>query len=533
MVSSWTGVVLALLVFMVWRRTRRQSLNDIRGPVVPSRLFGHEKMARYSEEVGDLELQWGRAFGPTFRTQGCYGEEKLWTADPKALQHVFHTSGYRYPKGTLVTEVGKLFSGEGILSAAGDDHRRQRKIMNPAFSTGQLRAFLPVFRRSAARLSEKWKEELQITLPFGGRAINISPMLGRMALDVVGEAAFDDQFGALDGNENELARAFDSLFADSFLHPPPWDILFKATWRYLPPSVLGLIKYLPTKEYKRFRSYLRVAFRRGKELIEQKSSGAEKGSKDIMSILVQSNLSEDAETRLSEVEMLSQIATLLIAAHDSIANTLAWLLYELARHPEDQQKIRDEIIATRARIEARHSDDFTPADLDAMIFTNAVIKESLRLHPVAPVLVREAGYDDILPLAVPIQTKSGKATTEIPIASGTQITASVWTYNRLESVWGGDAAVWNPARFLDHKERTNVGVFANLMTFSAGIRGCIGWRFALLELQVVLTELIETFDFRIPKDVEIVGLNAGIMMPIVKGKLKEGVQVPLHLSVLR
>ncbi|KAH7920396.1 cytochrome P450 [Leucogyrophana mollusca] len=531
--SPWaTLAIVVLAASVIWRRAKRRSLYDIRGPAVPSRLLGHEKMIQTMKQVGDLEFRWAREFGPTWLTQGCYGEEKLWTADPKALQYVFHTSGYRFPKSTVADEIMKLFAGQGILSASGDNHQRHRKIMNPAFSAAQIRGFLPIVQRSAAQLSQKWKDQLQSSLTPGGEIINVRRMLARMTLDVIGEVAFDDQLGALDDKEHELAKAFERLFIDTLLYPPTWDLLFKASWRYFPASIRSLIKYLPTKEYRRFRTFLRLAFRTGKRLIEEKATDTEKGSRDIMSILVQSNLSEDPRFRLSETEMLSQIATLLNAGHDTTAYSLTWLLYELAKHPEDQQKIREEIATARARFEARHGDDFTSADLEAMIFMNAVIKESLRLHPIIPTLARDADYDDVLPLAVPIETKSGNIITEIPIPKGTQILISISTYNRLESVWGEDAAEWNPTRFLHDEERTSVGVFANLMTFG-GVRGCIGWRFALLEMQAVLVELIERFDFQFPEGVEIIRLNAGIMIPMVKGKMQEGAQVPLRVSLLR
>ncbi|KAH7909501.1 cytochrome P450 [Hygrophoropsis aurantiaca] len=533
MVSSWAVSITALLAFAVWRVTRRRVLSDIRGPAVPSRLLGHEKVVRGMEQVGDLEFKWVREFGPTWLTKNCYGEDNLWTADPKALQYVFHTSGYRFSKRLVAVEVTKLFTGQGILSASADDHQRHRKIMNPAFGAAQLRTFLPIFRRSAARLGQKWKDQLQANSTAEGGVLNISRLLARMTLDVIGEVAFDDRLGALDDKENELAKSFDGLFLDTLLYPPSWDLLFKASWRFLPTPVMNLIKYLPTKEYKRFREYLQTAFRTGKNLIEEKASATEKGNKDIMSILVQSNLSEDARFRLNENEILSQIATLLVAGHDTTANSLTWLLYELSKHPEDQRRIRDEIAATRERMEARNDEDFSPADLDSMTFMNAAIKEVLRLHPIVPTLVREADQDDVIPLAIPIETKSGKVISEIPIVKGTPITASICTYNRLESVWGEDAAEWNPNRFVESRERTTVGIFANLMTFSAGIRGCIGWRFAVLEMQAVLAELIETFDFRFPDDVEIIRLNAGLMVPMVRGKMQEGIQIPLHVSVLR
>jgi len=70
------------------------------------------------------------------------------------------------------------------------------------------------------------------------------------------------------------------------------------------------------------------------------------------------------------------------------------------------------------------------------------------------------------------------------------------------------------------------------MTFSGGIRGCIGWRFAVLEIQAVLTEMLENFKFGIDKDVEVIRLNAGLMMPLVKGRETEGVLMPLKVAAL-
>ncbi|EGN99106.1 hypothetical protein SERLA73DRAFT_181927 [Serpula lacrymans var. lacrymans S7.3] len=533
-IVSWSFLSLLVLLAVTARyRVRRRSIKDIRGPVSPSRLLGHEMQIRHQEEIGDLEFQWARQYGPTWRTQGCFGEDVLWTADPKTLQYIFHTSAYRFPKTKMLEQAAKNISGRGIVSVQGEVHQRQRKIMSPAFSAGQLRTFLPNFRQSAARLSRKWKDQIESSPSLDSAIINIPQMMARMTLDVIGEVAFDYRFGALDDQENELAVVFRDLFLDSMLHPPAWDVLFKATWRYIPDSILHYVRHIPTREYSRFKDFLDTSFRIGKDLVDQKASGTEKGSKDILSILVQSNIAEDAKKRLNEDEMLSQIATLLLAGHDTTANTLVWTLYELARHPEDQQKVRDEIAAARKDVETRGDEDFVPSDFDSMPFLNAVLKESLRLHPVGAVLFREAGGEDILPLSEPLETVSGKMIDQISVSKGQTINVSVCAYNRLQSVWGEDGDSWNPSRFLDSgKEgRTSVGVFANLMSFSAGIRACIGWRFALLEMQAVLSELVETLVFQYPEGMDIMRLNSGMMVPIIRGKLEAGIQLPLQVSL--
>ncbi|KAG2074169.1 cytochrome P450 [Suillus decipiens] len=535
-ISGAALCLVAFIAYIAWRRNaRRYTLKDIRGPPSSSFWLGSEKVQRNAKQVGDMEFQWVRQYGPTWMTKGCLGEEILWTADPRALQYVFHTSGYRFSKRTAATETTRLFTGESILTADAVDHQRHRKIMNPAFGAAQLRTYLPVFRRSAARLSQKWKDTIQLGQKSDKCLINVNNTLSRMTLDVIGEVAFDSRFGVLNDNgvDNELVQAFNNLFVDSLLNPSSLDIIFQSIWKFLPQPVLKCLKYLPYREYRRFGTYLKTAIRTGKTIIDEKAAGTEKGGKDIISILVQSNLEEDARAQLSEREILSQIATLLVAGHDTTASTLTWLLYELSKHPEDQQRIRDEIKAAKANAEARGEDDLLPIDFNNMDFTNAIIKEGLRLHPIVPTLIREAESDDIIPLSQPIETKSGKTINEIPVSKGQGISASICTYNRLRSVWGEDADEWNPSRFLDNgREKSSLGVFANLMTFSAGIRGCIGWRFAVLEIQAVLVELVENFEYRFPEGVEVVRLNAGLMAPMVEGKLHEGSQMPLEVSVI-
>jgi hypothetical protein len=123
-------------------------------------------------------------------------------------------------------------------------------------------------------------------------------------------AAFDYRFGALDDSKNELLNVFDNLLygsfglyfgivvgisydcitsssADSLLYPPAGDILFKSMWRYVPERILEYVKFIPTREYRRYRHFLNLTKRTAKSLIDQKSSSVrgEKGSRDVMSIL--------------------------------------------------------------------------------------------------------------------------------------------------------------------------------------------------------------------------------------------------------
>ncbi|EMD37290.1 hypothetical protein CERSUDRAFT_113940 [Gelatoporia subvermispora B] len=528
----------AVAVVLTHRYVNRRSIRHIRGPPSPSWLYGHTISQSHEDQVGDYDFARIKEFGTAWRTKGCWGRDVLHLADAKALQHIFHKSGYHYPKPVESRQLTRQITGEGILHAEGQDHARHRKIMNPAFTASQLRSFIPVFRRSAVKLSEKWKQILQSANSGSERTINVQSWLARTTLDVIGEAAFDYDCGALDDSKNEVMAAYHNMFADSLLFTSGATMLFRSTWKFLPEIVLRCIDYLPTRESTRFRRTVKIINRVSAELVAEKTesclSGKADNKKDIMSILIKANASEDPRSRLNMKEMIAQMGTFLLAGHETTASSMTWLLWELSKHPEWQDKLREEIGCIRDRVTTRGDSDFSVADYDAMANVIAAMKESLRFHGIVHMLVRVAEREDVIPLSQPIVSTTGELISEIPVSKGQYINASVCGYNRLKEVWGDDAHEFNPARFLETKTgQITVGVFANLMTFSGGLRGCIGWRFSILEMQAILVELLENFKFAIPEDKpEIQRVPAGLMVPMIRNKMNLGVQMPLEVTAI-
>ncbi|EKM52320.1 uncharacterized protein PHACADRAFT_260638 [Phanerochaete carnosa HHB-10118-sp] len=533
------GAVLALSSLVrYYRWLTHHSIEYIRGPNTKSRLLGNVREFMYQENVGDLDFKLLDEYGTAWRLKSPLGLNYLMICDPKALQYILHKSGYNFPKSVL-TRIGSFnVAGRSILWAPnGEVHSRHRKVMNPAFTAPQLRSFLPLFRRGSNRLCQKWKDEVLDHTP-GGVTITVNKWLARTTLDVIGEAAFEFQFGALDNSENEVSKAYSNMFSDSVMYPSAWNAIFQTLWNFTPDWMLYYVRHVPTREYVRFKHTLQIINGVSKELIDQKSEDlldGDKSNKDVMSILVRANASENPKSKLSEEEMVSQMAALTLAGHETTANTITWLLWELAKHPEYQQKLRDEIALKRAEINARGDVDFTMDDLESMEYLQAALKETLRYHPIVYHLSRQASKDDVIPLAYPIMTKKGEMVSEIPVAAGQVIMPNIAVYNRLPQLWGDDAHEWNPMRFIDGHPNTQVrlGMFGNLMSFSAGVRGCIGWRFSMIEMQAITADLVENFQFSIPKEKpEIIRVPAGIMAPMVKGKMREGIQMPLHVTAL-
>ncbi|KAJ3935966.1 MAG: cytochrome P450 [Lentinula lateritia] len=514
-------IPIGYIVYGLVYRYHQRSLKFLRGPANTSFFFGNVVLSIHYTETGVLEKKWFEEYGTAFRASTYFSVSSILLLDPKALQYVTVTSGYRFPKPQDVRQITAFLMGRGILNAEGVIHNRHRKALNPAFSANQLRQFLGLFQRSTRRLVENWQQELGDSASEGS-VINVTKWLPKITLDVIGQSAFNYDFGSLDGKETELGTIFENLFVESRLYPREMQLLYRALRRNVPASVANVLLQFPTKEEKRFLGFLNASKRVARPLF--KTASAEKMTrdqfqgKDVLSVLVHANQEEDPKKRLDEDEVLSQMATMILAGHETTASTMTWILYALTKNPKDQDKIYREIQEIRER---NGDHEPSPQDLDSMPFFNAVIKESLRLYPIVPIITREAQSDDAIPLEYPITTVSGDHISQIPVNKGQRVALCLGMYNRLPQVWGHDADQWNPGRFMNPTKKRTLGVYANLMSFSAGLRACIGWRFAVMELQAILFGLTEKFEFCPPASGELDEIQAvpfGLVIPMKKAK---------------
>ncbi|THU99204.1 PAH-inducible cytochrome P450 monooxygenase PC-PAH 1, partial [Dendrothele bispora CBS 962.96] len=518
----------ALLVLRLIARITRKPLFKLRGPKTSSLLAGYEYDLFNQKSAGDKEYKWYQEYGTAFRATGAYGEEVLMTADPKALQYILQTSG------ESLVRVRRDANGTPTFFKSGDIHQRHRKVLNPAFSAQQLRQFLAIFQESVSHLARKWKEDITQS-GSNEKQINIPFWLGRMTLDIIGKTSFDFDFGALDNKDGvPLRLKFQNLFQDS-VQPSKANMIHRTLERYAP----FIFRMFPSKENIRHRDFMNETRKIARDIYARKDSVVDNdeknGGKDILSVLARANNAEDSRKKLNDSEVLAQVATMLNAGQETIAFSITYLLYELSRHLEDQTQVFHEIRNLRAQI----GQDTVPSsnDYDSMPYFNAVIKEALRLHSILGDVQREALNDDVIPLEFPVTTTAGEIINQIPVRKGQRIHMSLGASNRLNCVWGPDASDWNPSRFLEPGYRrvsgTSVGVINNLcIRIGGGNRACIGWRFALMEMQSILFGLLESFEFVFPTDeYELQRVPLNLMIPAVKGKEFRGPAAPLQVKI--
>ncbi|EMD32995.1 hypothetical protein CERSUDRAFT_99004 [Gelatoporia subvermispora B] len=526
---------LALVCLVYKRRNARNALADIPGPEPQSFLLGNLPEL-FQEQVGQCDVEWLKRFGGVARVKAPFGDDMLWISDAKALQYIYQTSGYNFPKQPERRAISRLLADHGLTWADGDIHRRQRKAMLPAFGTPEAKALVPVFRDCAARLTVKWKEIISVS-SGDSTVFNIPMWVSRATMDAIGEAAFDYKFGILGNSDNELAKAYQNLLSDIFAAPSGVKIFLQSIAHYVPLSVQEFFyDILPGKGLDKARFNRTAAHKVAYELLEAKTQAlsVEKSGRDIMSILVKANSTENEKARLSEDEMIAQMRTIMLAGQETTSNGLTWTLLELAKYPEIQRRLREEIWNKEAELRERGNSGFTAADLESMPYLQAVLRESLRFNPPVYHTFRQSAMDDVLPLSKPITTLSGKVVQELPIPKGTRAVLSIIGHGRDKDVWGEDADQFNPERWLGRKASRgpNVGVFSNLLTFAGGVRACIGWRFAIYELQSFLVELVSHFEFELTDDAKRVRREASIVMvPTLDGETEKGSQLPMKVSL--
>ncbi|KAJ7362513.1 cytochrome P450 [Mycena albidolilacea] len=486
----------------------RSTIRQILGPPSPSWIFGHMLQLRLSREYGDHEFQWLKQFGSVYRLQGCFGKNQLMVADPLALQYILNSPVFGRT-GAVNVMVDLVFGKKSVIGAQDNEHRRLRAGLNIGFTATAVRNYQPVFERVAETIAEELDNH-------PAASINISPLLTVATLGAITEAVF--RYSLKDLGEEFVENNFQTVELTATRSEA--QLLVDALSDRLPLWLWHAATYLPTTAFKIIRRGNELADQMGRQIVRERLDAAKQGLKmndDLFSIL----LDPDVQDHMSGDDVVAQIRLILLAGQETTANTIAWGLLELAKNPAFQEKLRAEIqdaLGTSAGAVA----------YDGMPLLNAFIKETIRLYPALPLADRVVLQDTTIPLSDPITTSTGHIN-RIPVLKGQHVTLCIAAYQRLESRWGADSHDFNPFRWLDGTEfrKEAVGPYANLLSFLGGPRTCLGWRFAIVEMQVILSHLVAKFSFAQVEGESILPRYLNNLLPVVSSGEKA---VPLSIT---
>jgi len=296
---------------------------------------------------------------------------------------------------------------------------------------------------------------------------------------------------------------------------------------------------LPWKNLHDIRDIVDILHNTSVEIFEAKKKALEEGDeavaqqigrgKDIISILLKANMSASEDDRMSKEEILGQMNTLTFAALDTTSGALARTLHLLSTNLDVQSKLRREIMKCHG--------DLDYDQLVALPYLDAVCRETLRIYPPISYLQRTTRRDVVLPFSKPIKGLDGREITEVLVPNNTNIIIGILASNRNPEIWGPDSDEWKPERWLnplpDSVSAAHIpGIYSNLMTFIGGGRACIGFTFSQLEMKVVLSLLIQWFEFT-PSKKELFWKMNNIPVPTVVGDKTERAQLPMMVKLVR
>ncbi|KAK3906975.1 cytochrome P450 [Staphylotrichum tortipilum] len=444
-------------------------------PTVPGFPLWGQFMPIILEECGVPQRRWHDLYGPVIRYSFPLGCERLSFADDAGLKHLTTKNPYNFPKPVRAKLWMVRILGEGVLLAEGEEHIYHRKVLTPGFSLSAVRDLAPFFWDKALFMAELQQAEMEADAQTTGK-FEILEWLNRCTLDIIGEAGFGYDIDSLRFPDLPIRDAyrlvFNFDFASSALH---------GIQAFFPQS-----RHIPAQMNRDMEQARKMILEQATTIINDRINDAKHNrfARDILSLIAQENtrLKVLGETGLSFETMRDQIMTFLGAGHDTTATGAAWALYMLAIHQDIQARLRDEIreyIPTLFEpfLQFRTWSTRLP-DPDKLPYLNKVCREALRFIPPIPMTVREAQVDDIV--------------YETHVPAGTIVYMLANAINRMEWFWGPDADLFNPDRW-DSLPKT---VVPNAyMTFLQGPRGCLGRKFAELEMKILLCVFVSTWEF--------------------------------------
>ena len=400
--------------------------------------------------------------------------------EPEAIRHVLLDNAGNYRKDELQRRVLAPGLGEGLLTAEGDEWKLLRRTLAPLFSARNVTGFLSIMDDSAQRLVARLTRRLP-------RERDMSLEMTRVTLDVLERTIFTH---GLDRDPDALSRAITRFF--------------EAIGPIDPLDVLRMPDFLPRIGRLRARPAIRFFEEVVGELVTRRRALIESGAdapRDLLTLLLEARDPETGEP-LDEISVQANIVTFIGAGHETTANALTWSLYLLARAPEWARAIRAEADAVLGDAPA------TPAALEQLVHTRAVLEEAMRLYPPAPFMSREAlGPDRIAGIRVP---------------KGTLVTIAPWVLHRHKTLWSAPD-LFDPTRFLP-EHRASIPRYAYL-PFGAGPRVCIGQSFSMQEAILILARVLRAVDLTLAGD--------GAVEPLHRVTLRPDRPVVMHLRARR
>ncbi len=367
---------------------------------------------------------------------------------PASIKYVLQQHARNYNKDLITYTMFQPFLGQGLLTNDGQSWLHQRRLIQPAFHRKRLTAYGTLMTDATVAMLERWQ-----ACSERGTPLQMEEEMMRLTLRIVGQALFSLDLSQETSTVGPAVTTVLELFGDYVFRP-------------FPP--LGV----PTPRNRRMQLAIRALDQMVYRMIAERRM-LQTDTGDLLSMLL---LAQDEETGqgMNDRQVRDEILTLLLAGHETTANTLTWTWYLLSEYPEVERRLHaelNEVLGGRVP---------TVEDLPDLKYTRMVLEEALRLYPPAPLLSRKAIAADELQGYL--------------IAANSMIMISPYATHRHPAFWE-EPERFDPERFTP--ERSAARPAYAYFPFGGGPRICIGNHFAMMEAQLILSTVAQRYQLRL------------------------------------
>ncbi len=377
---------------------------------------------------------------------------------PEHIKEVLISQAASFGKptsGLTASQLNKLL-GNGLLNVNGDEWRRRRRLLQPAFRSERLRAYADTVVRHADEQVGRWRV---------GERIDLSAEMMHLTLRIVCKTLFDHEVSSETDRVARAVASFRDAFGGVDAFVPDW---------------------VPLPRKRRVLEARAEVDRIVYDLIDERSARGS-GGEDLLSALIEAGQSE-GEQALTRKELRDELLTLFIAGHETTSHALSWTFHLLMTHADEEARVCEEV----------QGFETSPGwdELDALPRTRQALEESMRLFPPAYAIARSATREVQL---------GGYA-----IPAGADVVMWIRHVHR-DPRWHERPLRFDPDRFAPEARR-DMPTCAYL-PFGAGQRTCIGKQFAMMEAQLILARVLRQWRFRPDPDHRVVPDHAVTMAP--------------------
>jgi cytochrome P450 len=379
---------------------------------------------------------------------------------PEHVRHVLVKNVENYTKGVTMAKL-KAIMGNGLFVSEGDLWLRQRRLMQPLFTPRGVTRYTDLMVNVAQEMVERWSPE---------NPVPVNAEMMRLAMSVIGRAMFGVDAGE---NQAEIGQAFS-------------DVLEFASQRTI--TLIDPPLFIPTPTNQRFKRSLALIDQFLYGIIrKRRQSVGEEG--DLIAQLLKAE-DETTGTTITDQQLRDEVVTIFFAGHETTAQTLTWVWYLLATHPDVEARLHEELSQVLGGRQP------VLEDLHQLNYARWVVEETMRLYPPVWIMARQAVAAD----------RIGDQTIE----PNAMVVVLIYGTHRLPEYWESPE-VFKPERFAP--EQSEGRPQHAYLPFGAGPRICIGNNFALLEATLALATAAQQVRLRLTSDQPLKAVGMGTLRP--------------------